>query len=234
MNRLVLPSIGFLCGVVGNAHDAAACNEDNVVRVVNGVAANGTLVYTDSNSALATVEIGVVAADGKRIAWCESSGALWQCHGDATFTARAEQSESSVRTTWLKRMAADGQLTVIDAPIGIVEAMCARVPDFWGGTEPHSCNSSNATMLASPLSPLIFVRFHVPPFAFCGATSSADMTFWVQREQLAKRLRNRVAVFAKRKAIQLEHSAAEAIMWLQSNPQATTDIIKPGAHDASL
>jgi hypothetical protein len=204
---------------------ADACNDHIFSRRIDGIAADGSFVFVESTFSGRVLEVvGVANASGKRIAWCESGEAddgahdTWHCHGDARFRASGTTRTDRVAKAWTNKLGATTPLVeMTDAPEGIAQAICARTSSIYTGAGQIDCAQTNAKPLSNPSSSLVFLRFHVPPWKYCGATSTHDELVWVPRDQLLTRLAKRASLFTARKREALASAAREAHAWLLVN-----------------
>jgi hypothetical protein len=202
---------------------AEACEDNNFSRRVTGVATDGSFVYLESDMGGRVYEaVNVADATGKRIAWCELGEGMtgtfesWSCHGDRRFRATRATKAAVVAKAWTALLGATAPLAPeSDVPVGVTQAICARVQPMYTTADQIDCGGSNATPLANPSSPLMFLEFKVEPFQFCGGTSSHDEVVWFSRAELAQRLDRRGSLFVARKRWSLATTALEALVWLE-------------------
>lgn len=205
-------------GVLLSASPALPCNETNHLRRVVGVAPDGTFVVREGDAGGFGDNAGVqlVAPDGASRSRCRTGdveGASirgWRCDG-ARPPSLTSRRAPALAASWATAVAADAPLTPIAVPVGVIEAMCARLPQPLG-----SCDVTSAAALTASGSALIFLRYRLAPFPDCGATSSYDDTSWMSRAALATRLRGRVAYFRRHGRADLAARADEALRWLAS------------------
>lgn len=209
------------------ARPAHACEDHVFSRTVDGIAADGSFVYTERTFGGRVLEsVNVANPNGKRIAWCElgetdaGPADVWQCHGDRRFRATRGVSADRVAKAWTQILGPTTPLVDLDtAPEGVAQAICARVPSVWAGMR-IDCAPSNAEPLENASSPLVFLRFRIKPIKFCGSTSTHDEMTWVTKPDLAARLAKRGSIFTSRKQPQLALRALEALVWLTPNDSA--------------
>lgn len=207
--------------LVAVARPAHACEDHVFSRTVHGIAADGSFVYTEGTFGGRVLEtVNVADPNGKRIAWCErgetDSGDTdtWQCHGDKRFRAHRGSADRVARA-WERIL---GPITPFEdantAPEGVASAICARVsPVMWTGGQ-IDCEPTNAEPLENANSQLVFLRFQIKPFKFCGGTSTHDEMLWITKPALKARLANRGSLFSTRNQTQRALRALEALVWL--------------------
>ena len=205
-------------GILLIASPALPCNETNHLRRVVGVAADGTFVVRegDDGGFGGSAAVQIVEPDGGSRSRCRTGdldGASitgWRCDG-ARPPSLTSGRASTLAATWATTLAAKATLTPSTVPLGVIEAMCARLPQPLG-----SCDVTSAVALTAPGSALIFLRYQIAPFHDCGASSSHDDTSWMSRATLATRLRGRAAYFRRHGRTALAARAEEALRWIAS------------------
>ena len=206
---------------ISGVRRAEACQDHVYSRLVTGVASDGSFVYVEIGGANLGA-VTVADATGRRTAWCElgdpdmGTPAGWQCHGDRRFRVARTARPEAVAKAWTALLGATTPLApASDVPLGVTQAICARVQPMYTTADQIDCGGNNATPLANPSSPLIFLEFKVEPFKFCGGTSWHDEVVWVSRTELAQRLDRRGSLFVARKRWSLATTALEALVWLE-------------------
>lgn len=205
------------------ARPAAACNNRTGTDVIVAAAEDGSFVRVARVSGGAYIQtVTVVGADGRDRASCVSfDGGAWDCRGDRAFAVPAHEQLDAVAQRWARLIdatAARVPVAIGDAPPGITEALCARVPLIWAGELTIDCQADNTSVLRGASSPLLVLRRHVGPLTECGATTEFDQLFWVARDQLADRLARRSALFTARRRPELASHADQARAWLLGAP----------------
>ncbi|MFN0246383.1 MAG: hypothetical protein ACKV2T_05720 [Kofleriaceae bacterium] len=227
MHRLVVALM--LVTVVALPREADACEDHVFSRTVDGIAADGSFVYVERNFGGRVFEtVNVANHAGKRIARCEREDeSTWRCDGDRRFRAKRAMSADRIAKSWAGILGpATPLVEETRAPVGITEAICARTASVYTGAGQIDCANTNAKPFVNASSPLVFLRFHVAPFKFCGGTSTHDEMTWVSRSALASRLAKRGAHFSARKRWALAERALEAWVWLSPNDAAAADALK--------